>query len=219
MKQLPSDTVEIFGLRGKELERHLQKDAYGDFRLTNAIRPCPSITPTEGFRFDECNVVGSTHKEVVLIASVSREKLLDVFMSMLEPLTEPLDVYITSSHNRADGSHVEVQSSVIERIILQSKLYDVEDIILHDGCTGIGVVDHNLGQEVRFDEHKLLLAYTHVRSRFGAFVSALSDHDILQNDDMQCVIDGPHVHASSTVFEKKFFNLAVEFGAEMYEEE
>ena len=47
----------------------------------------------------------------------------------------------------------------IDMPVLKSTLYDFEDLLVNDGCTGIAVLNPGLPQEVQFDEHKLLIVY------------------------------------------------------------
>src|SRR3954449_7680644 len=61
------------------LNDHLRVDRYGDFVLTEAIRPAPHlpVVPREGFRIDTFRDRSAGLEVPVLAASVSREKLFD----------------------------------------------------------------------------------------------------------------------------------------------
>ena len=43
--------------------------------------------------------------------------------------------------------------------VLKSHCCDYEDLLLHDGCTGLAVMSTEGPMEVQFDEHKLLVVY------------------------------------------------------------
>ena len=43
--------------------------------------------------------------------------------------------------------------------MLKSILWDYEDLLVNDGCTGIAVLNPGVPQEIQFDEHKLLIVY------------------------------------------------------------
>ena len=43
--------------------------------------------------------------------------------------------------------------------VLKSILYEYEELLTHDGCTGIAVLNPRVPLEVQFDEHKLLIVY------------------------------------------------------------
>src|SRR2546430_2094917 len=64
----------------EQLAAHLEVSRYGDFLLTDAIRPSPSaagapIVPREGFRTDVYVDAAAGIRVPVLAASISREKL------------------------------------------------------------------------------------------------------------------------------------------------
>ena len=89
-----------------KLAAHLLKDQYGDFRLTDAIRPALDlqVVPREGFRMEvyRDEVVGL--RVPVLAAAVSREQLFDLFLALLEPLGEVVDVVLETSHDSDGGT-------------------------------------------------------------------------------------------------------------------
>src|SRR3972149_1902440 len=83
-----------------ELTAHLQIDRYGDFLLTEAIRPSydVKVTPRPGYRHDTFPD-GTNGKEIpVLAAAASRENLFDLFLELLDPLGDRVDVVLESSH-------------------------------------------------------------------------------------------------------------------------
>ena len=47
----------------------------------------------------------------------------------------------------------------IDLPVLKSILWEYEDLLINDGCTGLAVLNPGLPQEVQFDEHKLLIVY------------------------------------------------------------
>ena len=57
--------------------------------------------------------------------------------------------------------HVDLYREHIDLPVLKSILYDFEELLLNDGCTGIAVLNPHMPLEVQFDEHKLLIAYGH----------------------------------------------------------
>ena len=97
----------------------------------------------------------------VLAASVSSEQLFDVFMDLLDPLGEEVDVVLESSHESEPGNHDDLYREHMDTVILKSTLYDYEDLLLNDGCTGLAALNPNGPMEVQFDEHKLLFVYAH----------------------------------------------------------
>src|SRR5690606_9274595 len=95
----------------------------------------------------------------VLMASASNEILFELFMDMLDPLGMEVDVVLETSHARQGGGHDDLYREHIDLPVLKSILWDFEDLLLNDGCTGIAVLNPRTPQEIQFDEHKLLTAY------------------------------------------------------------
>src|SRR5262245_3619169 len=83
-----------------KLAAHLLVDRYGDFLLTDAVRPSLDlqVVPREGFRIETYRDDQADLEVPVLAAAVSREKLFDVFLALLEPLGEVVDVVLETSH-------------------------------------------------------------------------------------------------------------------------
>ena len=142
-------------------------DATANFVLTDAVRPSIGldVVPRSGYRRDTYCDPESGNKMPVLAASVSAENLFDVFMDLLDPLGDVVDVVMESSHDSEPGSHADLYREHIDNVILKSTLYDYETLLLHDGCTGMAALNPAGPMEVQFDEHKLHLR---LRSRPGA---------------------------------------------------
>ena len=78
---------------------------YGNFALTEAVRPSIGleVIPRSGYRRDTYCDPESGSKMPVLAASVSAENLFDIFMDLLDPLGEVVDVVMESSHDSEPG--------------------------------------------------------------------------------------------------------------------
>ena len=70
-------------MNADKLAAHLRIDRYGDFWLTDAIRPSPKqlVTPKQGYRVETYRDLRNNLRVPVLAAAVSREKLFDLFLS------------------------------------------------------------------------------------------------------------------------------------------
>jgi hypothetical protein len=198
-------------LSEEELEAHLGVRRYGDFRLTDAIRPSYDlqIVPQQGFRHDFYQDENSKAKVPVLMAAASHEILLDLFMDLVEPLGGELDVVLETSHHREGGGHTDLYRENIDAPVLKSTLYDFEDLLLNDGCTGLAVLNPAVPQEVQFDEHKLLIIYGKPLDEFERILETYGVHC---RDDIKFITEAEHVHSSTDQFCQQFEELRMRLG-------
>jgi hypothetical protein len=196
-----------------QLEEHLRIARYGSFLLTEAVRPAFNleVVPSAGYRSDVYRDPETSIDVPVLMAAESREKLLDLFMDLLDPLGEEVDVVLETSHNTEAGGHQDLYREHIDLPILKSILYDFEDLLLDDGCTGIAILNPRIPMEVQFDEHKLLIMYGH---DLEPFQEVLNDRRVPCSDTIRFITEGEHVHSSSEEYAERFdelkYHLAVE---------
>ncbi len=198
-------------LSDEQLEAHLKVCRYGNFVLTEAVRPSfdLQVVPSQGFRHD-CFVDEETKVRVpVLMASATKEELFDTFLELLDPLGNEVDVVLETSHNRDTKGHVDLYREHIDLPVLKSTLYDYEDLLLNDGCTGIAVLNPHTPLEIQFDEHKLLIAYG---QELGAFEQVLRGRGVPCNDQMKFITEAEHVHSSSDQYHRQFEELKTRLG-------
>ena len=102
-------------LSNDELEAHLGVSRYGDFELSDAVRPSYNleVVPSAGFRHDTYRDEENKAEVPVLMAAVTRERLMDAFMSMIEPLGEVVDVVLETSHGHGSNGHTDLYLSLI----------------------------------------------------------------------------------------------------------
>ncbi len=202
-------------LTEEQLEAHLGVQRYGDFQLTDAVRPSYDlqVVPTQGYRHDVYHDEETKSSVPVLMASASKEALFELFMEMLEPLGGELDVVLETSHNRENGGHEDLYREHIDSPVLKSVLWDFEDLLLNDGCTGIAVLNPGVPQEVQFDEHKLLIAYGKPLDEFESILGARS---VDRCDNMQFITEAEHVHSSSDEYAEQFEELRVRLGMDCH---
>jgi hypothetical protein len=198
-------------LSEEQLETHLGVERYGKFRLTDAIRPSYDlkIIPKQGYRHDFYLDEESKAKVPVLMAAASREILFDIFMELIEPLGGEIDVVLETSHNREAAGHTDLYREHIDMPVLKSTLWDFEDMLMNDGCTGIAVLNPGIPQEVQFDEHKLLIVYgqplldyEQVFRRFG----------IACDSKIKFLTEAEHVHSSNDRYAQQFEELKTQLG-------
>ena len=203
-----------------ELESHLATVAYGNFTLTEAIRPSLDLTiiPEQGYKYDRLKLgEGRTsfHRGnsrwlmPFLAASISLERLFDTFIDLLDPLGETVNVVLETSHYYSGAYRSGCHREHIDLPILKSFLYEHEDLLLHDGCTGISVFAPKLRAAVRLDEHKLILVYA---KPLLPFEKILRRYRILPNGSMPLLTDAEHVHITRDEYFQQFKTLQMTLG-------
>jgi hypothetical protein len=197
-----------------QLEEHLRIARYGSFLLTEAVRPSFNleVVPSAGYRSDVYRDPETGIDVPVLMAAESREKLLDLFMDLLDPLGEEVDVVLETSHNTEAGGHQDLYREHIDLPILKSILYDFEDLLLDDGCTGIAILNPRIPMEVQFDEHKLLFVYAH---DLAPFERVLLEHDLHRDDTLKFISEAEHLHSTDDVYKEEFDALRYRLGIDM----
>lgn len=190
---------------------HLRVDRYGDFWLTDAIRPSldRQVIPCQGFRIDKYRDRKAGFQVPVLAAAVSREKLFDVFLELLDPLGDLVDVVLETSHESSGGQHLDLFREQIDLPILKSYCCDFEELLLHDGCTGLAVLSTTAPIEVQFDEHKMLVVYA---ADMKPFIEILESNGIPRDDKLKLITEGEHLHSTDPRFRSEFEQLCYRLG-------
>ena len=206
-----------------ELESHLATLTYGNFTLTDAVRPSLDIAviPEQGYKHDRLKLTADDIDGVpyhqarprwlmpILIASVSLEHLFETFLDLLDPLGSTVDIVLETSHRFSGAHSTGLYREHIDLPVLKSFLYDHEDLLLNDGCTGISVFAPETRAEVKFDEHKLLL----IRSKsLSPFEKILHWHGIRQNENMPLLSDAEHIHITRDEYFPRLKDLQMSLG-------
>lgn len=208
---LVESTSSFERLSEDELEAHLGVCRYGNFVLTDAVRPSYdlNVVPSAGFRHDVFRDESARQDVPVLMATASREQLFETFMELLDPLGPVVDVVVETSHDYSATGHQDLYREHIDMPILQSILWDFEDMLVNDGCTGIAVLNPSIPQEVQFDEHKLLIVYG---KELREYESILIDAHLNCREDMQFITEAEHVHSTNDEYIQCFEELKMRLG-------
>ena len=200
-------------LNEDQLEAHLGVARYGSFTLSDAVRPSYAleVVPSCGYRHDTYRDEQAKKNVPVLMAAASREQLFETFMELLDPLGPVVDVVLETSHDYNASGHQDLYREHIDMPILQSILWDFEDLLVNDGCTGIAVLNPATPQEVQFDEHKLLIVYGKELSQYE---HVLGDWNIPCRDDMRFITEAEHVHSTNEEYIQQFEQLKMRLGIE-----
>lgn len=189
----------------KEYEQHIDRSVYGDFTLTNAVRPSPFLTPKQGYKESLCR--DACQRNIpVLIASITREQIFDIFQQLLTILPDTVDVHLQNGHD--DEDPYTLCNEEADLSIIQSTLWEPEhrELLIDDGSIGIAVVGPLDEYEIQFDDHKLLYAYG---KKLGLFRRIFRKNDIPHIPTLPLIIDAPHIHSTPDNHEDAFTKLAV----------
>jgi hypothetical protein len=209
----PSSSFE--SLSKEELEAHLGVRRYGSFTLTDAIRPSYDlkVVPRQGYRHDAYQDEESKAELPVIMAAASQERLFEMFIEMLEPLGNVVDVVLETSHSRDRKGHVDLYREHMDMPVLLSTLWEFEDLLTNDGCTGIAVLNPSIPQEVQFDEHKLLIVYGH---ELRAYERILDRSRVVCDENLKFITEAEHVHSSSDEYARQFEELKMRLGMDSH---
>lgn len=211
-------TSSFENLSEEQLESHMRVARYGEFILTEAVRPSfdLQVVPAAGYRHDVYRDKETGVDIPVIMVSASREELFDLFLDLLDPLGDDIDVVLETSHDRGARGHEDLYREHIDLPVLKSTLYDFEDVLLDDGCTGIAVLNPNIPLEVQFDEHKLLILYGQDLTEFE---DVLSRAGIPCCEEIRFITEAEHVHSSSDELSRRFVQLKYNLGLDEQGEE
>ncbi|MGL4594111.1 MAG: hypothetical protein ACRCUY_05215 [Thermoguttaceae bacterium] len=206
-----SEAAESDHISTMEFESHLTVCRYGNFELTEAVRPSMDlqIVPEQGYRHDVYRDNVSKRTFPVLLASISRERLFDTFLDLLDPIGDVVDVVIETSHTRKSDGHLDFCREEIDLPVLKSYLYDFEELIMNDGCFGIAVLNPSIPLEIQFDEHKTLIAYS---QNLSIFQSILERNGIFCCESLRFLTEAEHIHTTRMEFVQDFRRLQTTLG-------
>ena len=146
----------------------------------------------------------------MLAASVSADRIFEVFLDLLEPLGETVQAVFETSHGSLDDCHDDLRRGDIDLPVLASYFCDYEDLLLNDGCTGVAVIAEDRPVEVQFDEHKLLYVYAHDLKPFRRI---LRSHGIHRVDGMRLIAESEHLHHTTLEYADEFRQMCCRIGA------
>lgn len=212
---IPAGTSSFESLDEDELEAHLGVARYGDFQLTDAIRPSYDlqVVPCQGYRHDSYRDEQNGSTVPVLMGACTRERLFELFMDLLDPMGPVVDAVLETSHKRDRRGHLDLYREHIDLPVLKSVLWEYEDLLLNDGCTGIAVLNPDIPQEIQFDEHKLLIVYGNELDDFEAVFRASG---VPLDEQMKFITEAEHVHSSSDRYTRLFEEFRMRLGMDEY---
>ena len=174
----PAGTSSFERLSEEELEAHLGVVRYGDFMLTDAVRPSYDLQVVPAPRLSPRHL--SRRREPLQRARADGRRLAASGCSKSSwTCSTRWAAGRRGAGNqpqpRTAAAHLDLYREHIDMPVLKSILWDYEDLLVNDGCTGIAVLNPGVPQEVQFDEHKLLIVYgDELEATRGSSTSAAS---------------------------------------------
>ena len=207
----PNQSKSLGAVAPELVQSQFEITSYGDFELTDAIRPSfdLEVQPTQGFRHEVYVDEESKSEVPVVMASVSRQHLFPMFMQLIQELGETVDVVLETSHDHAINGHLDLYREHIDLPVLTSILWEYEDLLTNDGCTGIAVLNPAIPQEIQFDEHKLLIMYG---EPLGKFEAMLENQGVTHDPGIRFITEAEHVHSSTRKYQEQFEDLRLRLG-------
>lgn len=189
----------------------LQTNRYGDFTLTDAVRPGPDVPvrPREGYRIEIFRDRQAKVRLPMLSAAVSAEHLFETFLALLKPLGDLVDVVLESSHGARNDHHDDLRRDHIDRPVLASHLCDFEELLTRDGCTGVAVMASGRPVELQFDEHKLFRVYA---PNLDPFRRVLRRMGVRRRRVLPLISEAEHLHHTTAGYAEEFRELAMRLG-------
>jgi hypothetical protein len=199
-----------------EIPKTVPINCDNNFKLTQAVQPYPvgSVNFQEAYRLERFRDPVSRMRIPMLAASVSAERVFEVFIDLLRPLGDTVNVVLETSHDHGDDCHEDLRRGEIDLPVLCSYLCEHEEMLVHDGCTGIAVIAGEQPIEVQLDEHKLIYVFAY---NLKPFRRVLRFHGIRRHEQLRLIAESEHLHHSTTGYEEEFHQLCRMIGAENLE--
>ncbi len=198
-------------MNSDRLTTHLRTNRYDNFTLTNAIRPGPGVPvrPRAGYRVEVFRDRSTRTRLPMLSAAVSAEQIFDTFLALLDPLGDVVNVVLESSHENGTDRHTDLRRDHIDLPVLASSLCEYEELLTHDGCTGVAVMATGRPVEVQFDEHKLFHVYAPDLKPFRRILRGVG---VRRRRALPLISDAEHLHHTTQGYAEEFRQLAMRLG-------
>lgn len=187
------EILKDLGITKDQFEASCRDSRYGNFILTDAIRPL-SILPMSGYKFSFAIGTEADPEELVplMSAAVSAEKVFRVFMECLD-LSEDIVSLNVRFCDMNDVTHSYLREDMLLSE-LKPMLSYFKKMITHDGFVTLAVVSDDI-YAVSIDDHKIIRIYG--ETIFEQFEDVMNRNDIYENQSLQFVDDGEHLHFSA----------------------
>jgi hypothetical protein len=167
------------------------------------------LQPQQGYRLAVFQ--GATLRMPMLSAAVSAEQLFEVFLELVSRIGDYVDVVVESTHGLGWGQSRLWRREGIDQVVLLSHLCAFEQLLMHDGCTAIAVINRRRPAELQLDEHKLVHVYA---PQLRPFQRCLSRWGIPRCRRLPLICEADHIHQTQPHFAQELTSLLYSLGAE-----
>ena len=152
------------------LAAHLDIAQYGDFTLTDAIRPGPGlpVRPREGYRIETYRDRKAKLRLPMLSAAVSAERVFETFLALMEPVGEVVHAVLESSHGRSEDAHRDFRRSHIDLPVLMSHFCDFEELLTHQRVRSRLAWPRNEASIQQFEVGNVYISHEWAEFQFGS---------------------------------------------------
>ncbi len=157
--------------------------------LSAAVRPgVRGWQGRTGYRLEQLELPDG-QRLPMLAAAVSAGQVFGLFLELLGPLGEVVDVVV--ERQGPAGPPRRWRRSAIDRVVLCSHLAEFEELLTDDGYLSVAVVAQRRRLEVQLDDHKLLHVYGR---RLGPFRRLLRRAGIRHCRRLPLICETAHWH-------------------------
>lgn len=177
--------------------------------------------PYEGYRkssYREKEPGRRSIKVCKLIIQAHRDKLAELFIALSDALSEEIDIFADSTHDLPpDGLIPEYAADDVDLVVVQSALWGAEELLTHDGATGIELCDWDRGIQIHLSDAKVIYCYGG-KSDIKRFHPILDRYGIPFDEDLVTVENIAHDKKTLPLYEHQFGQMMNDVGAELLED-
>ena len=169
--------------------------------------------PSAGFRHDMYRDEENRTNVPVLMAAVTKSRMIESFIALIEPLGDVVDVVLETSHGTGATATPICTANTSTCRSCRARCGTSKTCLMNDGCTGIAVLNPSIPQEVQLDEHKLLIVYG---KDLTAYERTLIEGRVPCREDMRFITEAEHVHSTCERYVQEFEELKMRLGMDGY---
>ncbi len=170
--------------------------------LTDAVRIRFDVSLHEGWDIRECEEVNCNASYLIIAAS--RERVMDVLGECLDLLGDELQPMFAQNPHTLRPTHY--WKPIVDRPVMQSALYEFDDVVLHDGHASFMWDDVEDLVRVVLEPNKLIIVHA-LREKLGVYKSLMQKMGIPKTHRLQTIGNHKYELISSPELQDRFVQL------------